>query len=132
ILQPRDVAAPAPGFRLGVQPYVSLLGLGYPVDRMRVAVHAGKRPARAVAEAVFLAVHRLDHTVYYRRLRAEEFRLLGALRAGKPIGAAIRLAFRESTVPAKERPALLQAWFASWTGLGWLTALPAAAKGMNS
>ena len=38
---------------------------------------------------IFLAVHRFDLTVYYRRIAPEEYDLLNALRQGQSIGEAV-------------------------------------------
>ncbi len=103
--------------RVGVQPYLSLLDLAYPVDQLRVK--GGVKSA--APESIFVAVHRFDLVVHYRRLVAEEFHLLQALRAGNTIAAAIRRAFRESPVNQEEIPSLLQKWFRIWAELGWLT-----------
>ena len=70
-------------------------------------------------EPIFLAVHRLDYSVYFRRLEREEFAILTALRQGKTLGAAIDAAFRKSAVAQDERPALVQEWFQTWATLGW-------------
>ena len=95
--------------RLRLQPYVSLLALRYPVDDLLLEVrkdsddldvasntfserHKLKRVS-AVAQlkpsAIFLAVHRLDEDVYFRRLDRAEFAILSALHAGKTLNAAI-------------------------------------------
>lgn len=140
-LGPEDLVELKPSLRAGVQPYISLLALHYPVDELRVQVNADqegssltsnlalKKARRASPHvrrlrpgAIFLAVHRLDFSVYYRRLTPEEFRLLVALRAGRPIGSAIQHAFEGSTVPLDEIPALLQLWFTTWSHFEWLSA----------
>lgn len=141
LLDPEDLLELTPDLRVGVQPYISLLGLSYPVDVLRVKLKAApedsastsnvalerKRPALTKfgsvrPEAIFLAVHRLDSSVYYRRLAAEEFRLLEALRAGRSIASAIRIAFRGSFVAPRDIPGLLKTWFAAWAEFGWLSA----------
>ena len=68
---------------------------------------------------IFLAVHRLDFSVYFRRIEPEEFALLSALRRGKRIERAIELAFRRSLVPAADRAAFVQHSFQTWATLGW-------------
>jgi len=82
--------------------------------RKRVRVVAKLKPSD-----LFLAVHRIDNSVYFRRLEPEEFVILSALRDGKTLGAAVELAFRRSAVPSEERPAKVQTWFAIWAALGW-------------
>lgn len=151
VLGPEDLIELSPALRAGVQPYISLLELHHAVDQLRVQVNAdregsttasnvvlGKRRRspqhvrRLKPEHIFLAVHRLELSVYYRRLSAEEFRLLEALRAGKSIGSAIRLAFRGSPVVADDVPKLLRVWFATWAKFGWLSARRRAGKGLPS
>jgi hypothetical protein len=129
----------SPQLRLSLQPYVQLLALRYPVDDLLLAVKHGddtsgfasnaiqersrRSKVRAVAklapEQIFLAVHRLDFSVYFRRIEPEDFALLTALRAGKTIEHAIELAFRNSSVPAADRPAFVQRSFRAWAALGW-------------
>ncbi len=92
--------------RAGLQPYISLLELRYPVDRKRV---------RAKPKPIFVAVHRVDSSVYYRRLGPEEFRLLIGLRDGLTLSKAIDSAIK--TTSNEE----LETWFATWARYGWLT-----------
>jgi len=125
--------------QLGIQPYVRLLELHYPVDDLLLEVKRGddtadfasnaiqERKKRSKVQAVaklepaqiFLAVHRLDFSVYFRRIEPEEFALLGALQSGKTIERAIELAFRKSAVPAADRAAFVQHSFQTWATLGW-------------
>jgi Putative DNA-binding domain len=125
--------------QLAIQPYVRLLELHYPVDDLLLEVKHGDDAAdfasnavqerrkrskvRAVAKLepaqIFLAVHRLDFSVYFRRIEPEDFALLTALRSGKTIERAIELAFRKSAVPAADRAAFVQHSFQTWATLGW-------------
>jgi hypothetical protein len=75
--------------------------------------------SRLKAERIFLAVHRLDFTVYYRRLTLEEFRLLEALRQNLSIGAAVEAALEDSAIPLDDLRAKLETWFRTWAELGW-------------
>src|SRR5579864_3177178 len=118
MLGPEDLVELGPDFRAGLQPYIRLLALRYPVDDLRI--HLKARVRRLKAGQIFLAVHRLDSTVYYRRIAAEEYRLLAALRDGQPIGRAIRLAFENSLASTEEQRSMLEKWFAVWAELGWL------------
>ncbi len=124
---------------LDIQPYVQLLDLHYPVDDLLLEVkHGDDTPdrasnavqerrkhsrVRAVAKLepaeIFLAVHRLDFSVYFRRIEPEEFALLTALGSGKTVERAIELAFRKSSVPAADRAAFVQHAFQTWAALGW-------------
>ncbi len=138
-LGPEDLLELGPGLRIGLQPYIQLLDLRYPVDDLRISVNRScstdnaasnavlKRKERRVVrkysrlkqENIWLAVHRLDFGVYYRRLTAEEFRLLGALRAGLPIGEAVESGLADSSLPVEELRRNLETWFATWAELGW-------------
>ena len=151
VLAPEHLLAPGPGLRVGVQPYITLLALQYPVDALRVMIRnddddfgttsnaAGKRKRRSVQKLgrtrqtpLFVAVHRVDSSVYYRRLEPEEFRLLEALRAGRSVPRAIAQTFQNPARPAEEIPALLESWFAAWAQLGWLTVSLTNKKGRKS
>jgi hypothetical protein len=140
VLGPEDLLELNPGFRTGLQPYIRLLDLQYPVDDLRIQVNRvsdergvasnaalqqkhrslTRRTSQSKPKRLFLAVHRLNNTVYYRRIGAEEFRLLSALRAGRPIGTAIREAFENSSASTDEQRSMLETWFAAWAELGWL------------
>src|SRR6202007_120299 len=125
--------------QLGIQPYVQLLELHYPVDNLLLEVKHGddtpdfasnamqerrkRTKVRAVAKLepaqIFLAVHRLDFSVYFRRIEPEEFLLLNAVRNRKTIERAIELAFRKSSVPTADRVTFVQHSFLTWATLGW-------------
>ena len=140
VLGPEDLLELGPSFRAGLQPYIRLLSLRYPVDDLRIQVNRAsddrgaasnvtlkhkhrnltRRVSRSKPERIFLAVHRLDFTVYYRRIDAEEYRLLNALRQGQTLGRAIRGAFENSSVSTDEQQSMLETWFAAWAELGWL------------
>jgi Putative DNA-binding domain len=139
-LRPEQLAANAGAdLKLKLQPYLSLLDLKYPVDDLLLEVrkededtdfasnafqekHKRKR-VHAVAKLkpaeIFLAVHRVDDSVYFRRMEREEFVILRALRDRKSLGKAIEAAFRKSRVPGEERAGLVQQWFQNWAALGW-------------
>jgi hypothetical protein len=140
VLGPEDLVELKPSLRLGLQPYISVLELDYPVDELRLKTNAACEDLRATSNVptgrtkrgtlrtvrparkqVFVAIHRLDLSVYYRRLTREQFRLLCALRAGCSIAVAIETAFQETAVPAGDIPELLKIWFSAWTQFGWLT-----------
>ena len=140
VLGPEDLAELKPGLRVGLQPFISLLQLDYPVDEFRLRtnsdradltatsnVPAGRakrgttRAVRPPREQVFVAVHQLDLSVYYRRLTHEQFRLLSALRAGRSIAVAIETSFEGGSVAPGDIPELLRIWFTAWAQFGWLT-----------
>jgi len=138
-LRPEDLRENAgPSLRLRLQPHFRLLESRYPVDDLLLEVkkdedtdfasnafterHKRKRVlavARLKPAPIYLAVYRLDFSVYFRRLEREEFLLLRALEGGKSLASAITLAFRKSAIPIAERPANIQQWFHNWAALGW-------------
>jgi len=148
VLGHEDLLELGPGFRAGLQPCVRLITLQYPVDDLRIHVNRASddreaasnavlkqkhrnltsRVSRVKPERIFLAVHRLNFTVYYRRIDAEEYRLLSAFRDGQPIGRAIRDAFENSPASTDEERSLLEKWFAAWAELGWLCPLAKSRK----
>jgi hypothetical protein len=139
-LGPEDLIELGPDLRAGLQPYIRLLEFEYPVDKLLIQVnraseehedasnavlkqkHHGlaRRVIRSKRERIHLAVHRMDFTVYYRRITAEEFRILNALREGQPVGHAIQYGFENSTASLDEQRRMLETWFAAWAELGWL------------
>jgi hypothetical protein len=68
-------------------------------------------------------VHRVDDTVYFRRIDSEEFEILTALRSGKTLGRAVGAAFRNSKLSAEEQAAAVQDWFRREAALGWFCRL---------
>jgi len=139
-LRPEDLSSAAgPKLKLVLQPYVRLLSFRYPVDDLLLEVrkeeedtdfasntfaeHRKRKRVRAVAKLkpaqIFLAVHRIDYSVYFRRIEPEEFYILTALRQRKTLSAAVEAAFRKSKIPTQERPLRVQTWFQTWSTLGW-------------
>jgi hypothetical protein len=139
-LRPEDLSGDVgPNLRLKLQPYIQLLGLHYPVDDLLLDVRKEDedtdfasnafqerrkhKRVRAVAKLkpaeIYLVVHRVDYSVYFRRIDREEFLILSALRQGKPLGKAIEIAFRKSSIAPQERPSRVQEWFQNWAALGW-------------
>jgi hypothetical protein len=140
VLGPEDLLELGPNFRAGLQPYIRLLALDYPVDEVRFQVNRAtaahgttsnavlnrihrslsQRVTRMKRERIYLAVHRVHFAVYYRRIAVEEHRLLSALREGQTFGGAIQTGFKDSPVASGEQPSVLEQWFAAWAELGWL------------
>jgi hypothetical protein len=129
---------PPARLRLGLQPYVTLLALRYPVDAYVMSVkrrdamrsEASNTPDsnivhRRVARRsrlprpsrTFVAVHRLDNRLYYKRLEPEAFRILEALDRGATLARAVAAGGRGAT------PAKVKGWFTTWMALGWFCAL---------
>ena len=131
-------ATPPVRLRLGLQPYLTLLTGKFPVDDFCIAVkkrdalrseasnvsnaarHAAKvnkvplpKPART-----FVAVHRVDNRLFYKRLEPAAHRMLAALRDGAPLTRAVAAAGRGVTAEQ------VQGWFATWMQLGWFCKRP--------
>ena len=124
---------------IALQPYIRLLELTYPVDDLLIEVHDEqvdsdissnaartrqlrnriRRYAQPDPERIYLAVHRTDDSVYYKRLQVESFRMLKALSNQMPLDEAIDMAFFSSAMTEYERVIAIQHWFANWAELGW-------------
>jgi len=123
---------------LALQPHVRLLELSYPVDDFIISVHraqpeanvasnavteARKSRKRRVApikpEATYLAVHRFDYSIYYKRMEREAYVTLRALSSGRNLGDALTEGFGGSNIPEQDQPSRVQEWFATWAELGW-------------
>jgi len=138
-LTPQDVLASEldPQFRL--QPYLQLLKLRYPVDVLLVAIRQdhsdGTMASNAISartrtkahkvgrqkpQSVFLAVHRINYSVYFKRLGAEAFTLLSGLREGKTLSVAVAAAFEGRNIAESNQLSAVQKWFENWSTLGWL------------
>jgi len=126
--------------RLGLQPYLSLLVLNYPVDDFIVAVkkqgalrseasnaveNAPKAPkVRRVSlpkpERVYVAVHRVDNMLYYKRLELGAFKILSALAEGATVVRACSGALPKKSSAQAAFAGEVQLWFKTWIELGWL------------
>jgi hypothetical protein len=123
--------------RLGLQPYVTLLALRYPVDTYVLAlkrrdalrseasntpdaVAAVHRKSRRTAlprpRRTWVAVHRHNNRLFYKRLDPAAFRILKSLARGLTLSRAIAAA------GPRVRPAQVRDWFTSWMALGWFCA----------
>lgn len=127
--------------RLALQPHLTLLEMNYPLDDFVIAMKkkdaAMRTEASNAVEAehrktrsrrvrlpkprkVFIAVHRHDDELYYKRLDAPAYRILAGLRDGATLAAACEGAFGDDEINASENVAArVQGWFATWTELGW-------------
>jgi hypothetical protein len=125
--------------RVSLQPYIRLLDVSHPVDDLLIQVHDRewsssassnaaslrqrrarvRRYAQPEPERVYLAVHRIDDTLYYKRLQREGFHLLKALSSQSSLEESIDFAFENSSMPEEERLSAIQHWFTNWAELGW-------------
>jgi hypothetical protein len=128
-----------PDSRLLLQPHLQLLELSYPVDTLVLAVKKGAPEVDIVSSAasqreaharvklppmrqqrVYLAIHRFQDSVYYRRIARETFLLLKALRSDATVAEAVQQAFEKTKLTAEEQNELLRESFAHASELGWL------------
>jgi hypothetical protein len=134
-----DIESAGLELRVSLQPYIRVLELTYPVDDLLIEVHDNEGDADTSSNAarqrefrrrirhyeqpepkrIYLAVHRVDDSVYYKRLQLESFRMLNALGKQKPLEQAIDIAFESSSMPEQERITAVQQWFGNWAELGW-------------
>ena len=68
---------------------------------------------------IFLAVHRLENSVYFKRHDREAHALLLALRGGATLEAACGTAFADSTDAPEKCAAKIREWFSRWAEFGW-------------
>jgi hypothetical protein len=117
---------------LTLQPYVTLLELEYPVDDILLAARNGQRcyttssedGGRAVIknakpETVFLAVHRADFSVHYKRVEREAYLLLSGIQDGLSLSDALDLTFADSDIAEEIQARQIEQWLRTWMSLGW-------------
>jgi hypothetical protein len=133
-----DIQGLGPDARITLQPHIQLLELRYPVDELVMAVHRNAPETDIVSNAAmgrkqrnkvplpsmrraptFLAVHRFDDLVYYRRIEREAFRMLSALRNGSSISNAIESTFSGNGFDEAHLTMKIQEYFSHAAQLGW-------------
>src|SRR5262249_51957619 len=126
-----------PAFHL--QPNLFLLDLGYPVDELLLTIRETEEPETDIASNVvimehdsqpekhyklpkarktYLAVHRQENMVYFKRLKPEAFALLRAMQQGKPLSQAIESSVDWSGNRLERGMEQRPDWFANWWSLG--------------
>ena len=127
--------------RLALQPHLRLLALEYPADDLVLGLHdkekrqtteasvreeqAHPEPAklpRLRRRPTWVAAHRVENSVYYKRLAREEFLTLSAIRESKPLAEALETGFADSRASATRRAAMVRDMFTNWAELGWVCA----------
>jgi hypothetical protein len=129
-----------------LQPYLQLLDLAYPVDELLLKVRETEEPETDISsnvvmmdhsesaprqqlplpkkKKVFLAVHRHENIVYFKRLKPEDFALLRAMQQGQPLSQAIETSVNWSGKKLERVMEQLHDWFANWSQLGWFCRPP--------
>ncbi len=132
-LSPADVDGLAPESRLQLQPHLRLIEVGHEVDTLLLEIREAaernggvrrsvgrERIARAkFAGRLYLAIHRFELVVHYKRLDAEMFRLMSSLAEGASIADAVEFAYGESTRTAEQCQQHIESSFALFGALGW-------------
>ncbi|MGB6687651.1 MAG: DNA-binding domain-containing protein [Terracidiphilus sp.] len=129
------------GSRLALQTHVQLLALDYAADDLVLGLH--KRDKRQTSEAgvkedevpaapaklpklrrkpTWVAAHRVENSVYYRRLAREEFFTLDAIRRDLPLAGALEAGFTDSHMPESRRANFVREMFSNWAEFGWVCA----------
>ena len=142
LLKTKDLAGlDAAKIRLKLQPHLTLLKLENEVDNFLIELkkqsglrseasnameqnHRTKKTkvARGLKRKTnFLAVHRHEDLIYYKRLEPGQFRLLSALQSGATLeGACAELVGLKISGNLGET---IQKWFSEWASLGWFCSL---------
>ncbi|HVT72215.1 MAG TPA: DNA-binding domain-containing protein [Lacunisphaera sp.] len=137
-----DVAPAKQGrLKLALQPYLQLLKLDYPVDEFILAVKQREaellrgdasnapsalrrrkhRPVKLPARArTYVAVHRLEGQIYFKRLEPAAYRILVALRGGATLEQALATGLPRARKSQADWAAKVRDWFQNWMQLGWL------------
>lgn len=124
---------------LSLQPYLKLVEAPSAIDDALIAVRDASQGAGAQASnavgihlvrrtrsrkptpgQIYLAVHRHEDSVYYKRLSREDYLLLRAFEQGVTLGEAIESAFVNSTLSESDRAAHIQSSFHYLMQMGWL------------
>lgn len=124
---------------LGLQPHLSLVPLDHAVDEYFMAVRQaesglrdaasnardqapkhvrGKRVPLPKLKSIWLAVHRSDNEIYFKRLEREAFLTLQGLRDGLPLSRALEQALTAAD-SADDWLVKIRDWFENWSALGW-------------
>jgi hypothetical protein len=124
-----------------LQPHLQLLDLAYPVDELLLKVRETEEPETDIssnvvvmehsdsapraqlplpkAKKVFLALHRQENIVYFKRLKPEAFALLRGFQQGQSLSQAIESSVDWSGKKLERVMEQLHDWFANWSELGW-------------
>ena len=133
---------PPDKLKLGLQPYLSLLELDFEVDDFLIAIkkrdsdalrgeasnamnaapkaHRHRKRVRfPKCSKIYLAVHRHDNMLYYKRLEADAFAILRLLGRGLTVEEACSEAVSQSSRIEIDWPKQIKEWFDTWSTLGW-------------
>lgn len=132
-LSPVEIAALTPASTLHLQPYLRTMEASYEVDTLllevRDAIQRRGGAARALTQKriaaartsspVYLAIHRYELVVHYKRLDGEMFRLLQQVGQGATISDAVENAYADSALTPEQCRQHVQDSFSLFAALGW-------------
>jgi hypothetical protein len=143
-LSQEDIVSAGPKLRIRLQPHLTILDCAYPVDEFALALKKRDTALRGEASnalaalpapgetvrprlprlsRTFVAVHRQQNMLYFKRLEPEAFAILEALGAGRTLSAACAAGLAGAD-PAIDWAPRVQEWFRAWQSLGWLCRRP--------
>lgn len=126
--------------RLALQPYITLLDVQYPVDDLLLAAKQGDERLRGEASNAveihsrhttrlnlrglkprqqYIAVHRMNCSVYYKALTREQYEVLRAIQRGATLERACAVLLKRRGPDAETVAADVQKWFQAWSSFGW-------------
>ncbi|HUJ73083.1 MAG TPA: DNA-binding domain-containing protein [Verrucomicrobiae bacterium] len=126
--------------RLGLQPYITLLEVRYPVDDLLIAAKTGDDRLRGEAsnavelhhrravrihirrlkpQRLYIAAHRMNCAVYYKPLSREQYEVLRELQRGATLEKACAVLLKRRGRAGEDPAARVQRWFQEWTSFGW-------------
>ncbi|HZV36325.1 MAG TPA: DNA-binding domain-containing protein [Verrucomicrobiae bacterium] len=128
-LEGRDAAQ----IYLRLQPHITLLELGWPLDNFLIKLRENARLRGEASNAIAgdeshstarkiripeqrttrIAVHRYNNVVYYKRLQGPQYDLLLAIQNGASLEQALQ------TLPTTGPALPIGDWFKEWSALGW-------------
>ena len=147
VLGPEDLIELGPGFRAGLQPYIRLLELEYPVDKLRIQVNQASDEHEEASNAVLKQQGMARRVIRLKPERNPISPCIGwtspSITEGSPLKSfdySTRFAkgrrssrqfsmdSRTATAPLDEQRLNLEKWLAGWAELGWLCPPPKVKK----
>jgi hypothetical protein len=134
-----DILDAGARLRVALQPHVTMLECAFPVDEFALALkkrdsalrgeasnaltsmpgsRVAARPRLPRPARTYVAVHRQNNMLFFKRLEPEAYAILTALRDGRPLGAACAAGLSGAD-PAVDWAGRVQDWFRGWQSLGW-------------
>ena len=114
---------------LALVPAARLLRLSHPANDYMNALRTGRRPRVPRPRATWVIVYRRDYRVHRQSLTREQYRLLAALAAGRPLAAAVATALAGRRDDTTRLASQVGGWFREWSAAGLFAGLTGPAAG---